>query len=118
MTQTFIYTSENGNSYIYDTKSKLSILVHPEMKKAIENTSDSDLYYMRKYKYLKEYGFFTETNIINFGLVTESMIKNNMPEIPQIVFETTDFCNLSCTYCALGDVYEGFDARNQKKNRY
>lgn len=115
MTQTFICTSENGNSYIYDTKSKLSILVHPEMKKAIENTSDPDSYYMRKYKYLKKYGFFTETNIVNWGLVTESMIKNNMPEIPQIVFETTDFCNLSCTYCALGDVYEGFDARNQKK---
>lgn len=58
--------------------------------------------------------FFSKSQPINFGTISESLIKNNMAEIPQIVFETTDFCNLNCTYCALGDFYEEFDVRNQK----
>jgi uncharacterized protein len=41
-------------------------------------------------------------------------VKDNIAQTPQIVFETTDFCNLDCSYCSLGDFYEGFDDRNQK----
>lgn len=115
MIRTFIHTSENNNSYIYDHQFRLSILIHPELMKVYEKSPDVDPYYLKKYEYLKNHGFFSESKPINFSVVNELMIKNNMAEVPQIVFETTDFCNLNCTYCALGDVYDGFDARNQKK---
>lgn len=114
MIQTLIHTSENDNSYIYDYQFRLSILVHPEFRMAYEQAPDAHPYYFEKYEYLKKHGFFSKSQPINFGTISESLIKNNMAEIPQIVFETTDFCNLNCTYCALGDFYEEFDVRNQK----
>ncbi|WP_298552259.1 radical SAM peptide maturase [uncultured Parabacteroides sp.] len=100
----------------------MSILVHPQLKKVhekitnCEKLSDIDSYYRGKYEYLKKHGFFSKPKPVNFGVVNEMMIKNNMIELPQVVFETTDFCNLNCTYCALGDVYEGHEDRNQRKN--
>lgn len=115
MIQTLIHTSNNDNLYIYDHQFRLSILIHPELGKIYEKKTVGHPYYLKKYEYLKNHGFFLESKPINFGTVSESMVKNNMAELPQIVFETTDFCNLNCTYCALGDVYEGFDERNQKK---
>jgi uncharacterized protein len=115
MIQTLIHTSGNDNTYLYDHPSRLSILVHPEFKKAYEKSTDTiDPYYLKKYEYLKNHGFFSKPKPINFGTINESMIKDSIAQTPQIVFETTDFCNLDCTYCSLGDFYDGFDVRHQK----
>ena len=43
------------------------------------------------------------------------MVEKSFIDTPQIVFETTDLCNLNCTYCALGELYDGFDERIGKK---
>ena len=40
MIKTLIYTTENNNSYIYDHKSRLSMLIHPDLKKAHENPAE------------------------------------------------------------------------------
>jgi uncharacterized protein len=34
--------------------------------------------------------------------------------LPQLVFEVTDACNLKCTYCAYGELYEDYDRRENK----
>lgn len=114
MFKTLIHTSENDNLYIYNHQSKLSILVHPDFRKAYEGSADADPYYIKKYEYLKKHNFFSTVDPINFGKIDESVIKNNIAQVPQIVFETTDFCNLNCSYCVFGDFYEEFDVRNQK----
>jgi uncharacterized protein len=90
------------------------MLVHPEFKKAYEKLTDVDPYYLGKYEYLKNHNFFSKSKLINFATIDESMVKNNIAQTPQIVFETTDFCNLDCSYCSFGDFYEGFDIRNRK----
>jgi uncharacterized protein len=90
------------------------MLVHPEFKKVYEKSMDADPYYLKKYEYLKKYDFFSNPKPINFGTIDESIVKDNIAQTPQIVFETTDFCNLDCSYCSFGDFYEGFDVRNQK----
>ena len=114
MFKTLIHTSENDNLYIYNHQSKLSILVHPDFRKAYEGSADADPYYIKKYEYLKKHNFFSTVDPVNFGKIDESVIKNNIAQVPQIVFETTDFCNLNCSYCVFGDFYEEFDVRNQK----
>ncbi len=114
MIQSIIHTSENNNLYIYDHQFRLSMLVHPEFKKVYEKSTDTDSYYSKKYEYLKNHAFFSKTKSINFGTIDESMVKNNIAKTPQIVFETTDFCNLDCPYCSFGEFYEGADIRNQK----
>jgi uncharacterized protein len=115
MIESFIHTSENNNLYIYDDQKRLSILVHPEFKKVYENSNDSDPYYKKKYSYLRDYSFFAKPKLVNFRTLEESMVRGNIINTKQIVFEVTDLCNLNCTYCSLGELYEGFDERIGKK---
>jgi len=115
MIQSFIHSSENNNKYIYDDNRRLSVLVHPELVKAYENSNNTDPYYLKKYTYLKVHGFFTEPKSADFVIMNESMVRENIINAKQIVFETTDSCNLNCTYCAFGEIYGGYDERNHKK---
>lgn len=114
MIKTLIYTTENNNSYIYDHKSRLSMLIHPDLKKAHENPAEADTYYLKKYEYLKRHGLFSEPKPNTFGSLNESMIKESITKTSQITFEVTDFCNLNCLYCSFGELYEGFYERNIK----
>ena len=38
-------------------------------------------------------------------------IFHNLRNLPQLVFEVTDACNLRCKYCGYGNIYEGYDKR-------
>ena len=111
MIQSFFYTSENKNLYIYDDQSRLSMLAHPELKKTSEKSTDVDSYYVKKYAYLKAHGFFTKSKPTEFAVLEESIVEDNIKNIKQVVFEVTDSCNLSCTYCAFGELYDGYDER-------
>jgi uncharacterized protein len=37
-----------------------------------------------------------------------------LANLPQIVFEVTDACNLKCKYCAYGEFYDDYDQREGK----
>ena len=114
MINTIIHTTDSNNSYIYDYFNRLSMLIHPEFEKVYQKNSNVDLYYLKKYDYLKEHGFFSNHVPDNFGILDEKMVENSIVQTRQIVFETTDSCNLNCTYCALGDLYRGYDLREKK----
>lgn len=91
------------------------MLVHPELKNVYEKKSTIDPYYLEKFKYLKSHGFFKEAPLLNFSLLEESMVKENIRNSKQVVFEVTDSCNLRCSYCAFGELYSGYDERNAKE---
>ena len=42
------------------------------------------------------------------------MVLSNLANLPQLVFEVTDACNLKCKYCAYGEFYSDFDKRENK----
>ena len=115
MRKSFIHTSERNNLYLYDDKRRLSLLVHPEFERAHKKSTDVDPYYSGKYAYLKKNGFFEKPELVNFIKLEESVVNENIKNIKQVVFETTDSCNLNCTYCSLGNLYDGFDERIHKK---
>ena len=114
MIQSIIYATESGNLYVYDDQYSLSLLIHPEFRKVHEKLTDTDQYYLKKYEYLRGHGFFSKSKCANFVTVSESMVKNSIIQTKQISFEVTDSCNLNCTYCNFGGLYEGFDARNHR----
>lgn len=114
MNQTLIYTVESQNLYLYDNESKISMLIDPKLKKAHEGFMDVDPYYYKKYRYLKEKGFFNEIKPARFESITPSIVKENIIQCTNILFEVTDSCNLNCTYCGYGKLYEVFDAREGK----
>jgi uncharacterized protein len=43
---------------------------------------------------------------VHFTQLTPQMIQNAISFTNQVIFEVTEKCNLSCTYCALGDTYQ------------
>lgn len=46
--------------------------------------------------------------------ISPNQILNNLANLPQLVFEVTDSCNLKCKYCAYGEFYDDFDKRENK----
>jgi len=115
MRESFIHTSENKNLYLYNEHQRLSMLIHPEFEKAYGKSMNADPYYTKKYKYLIDHNFFSNPKDVGFMTLEESMVEESITHARQIVFETTDSCNLNCTYCSLGELYEGYDKRVGKK---
>jgi uncharacterized protein len=91
------------------------MLIHPQLKKIHETSIDManmdvDSYYLDKYAYLKRNGFFSERKFVNLeSEIDEPTVKDGIAQTPQIVFEVTDRCNLKCSYCAQGELYESFN---------
>lgn len=46
--------------------------------------------------------------------INEESIKRNLANLPQLVFEVTDACNLKCKYCAYGEFYDDYDKRDNQ----
>ena len=114
MIESLFFKTENNNSYLYHDPLMLSLMVHPDLEKAYSKSENVDPYYLKKCDYLRKHKFFTKRKKVDFGTLDESTLIENITNTQQIVFETTDFCNLNCTYCSFGEVYEGFDVRNYK----
>lgn len=49
--------------------------------------------------------------LLNDGRIAAEDIRNAIVNLKQLVFEVTDMCNLACKYCAYGDMYFGYDKR-------
>jgi Arylsulfatase regulator (Fe-S oxidoreductase) len=47
---------------------------------------------------------------LSFSISPED-IELALSNLPQLVFEVTDACNLKCEYCVFGELYSGFDDR-------
>lgn len=91
------------------------MLVHPELRKVHEISKGESVssYYMKKYAYLKEHGFFGNSKVADFKTeINESIVEESIIQTQQIVFEVTDFCNLRCLYCVQGDLYENINKKN------
>jgi len=49
------------------------------------------------------------------GLIDEKVIKNNLINLKNIVFEVTEKCNLNCKYCGLSEqLYQKYDVRKKR----
>lgn len=112
MDRTIFCVTNSKNNYIYDNQLLLCSLVHPELRRVHENQSVIDDYYLKKYLYLKQYGFFGDKNAVNLTNLTDRELEKNLSGVSKIVFEVTDACNLSCRYCGYGNLYEVYGERN------
>jgi len=55
---------------------------------------------------------------VKFLSITPRNIQYCLSNLSNIVFEVTDACNLSCTYCGYSDLYSRHDARKDKFMRF
>lgn len=125
MKSTLFITSSQNNLYIYDFLKRELFPIHPIIRFCYEldqkgelenmkqheevsllNCSDYQIdYYLNKYKILKSRGYFQSISKPEFISYTHKSIKHALCNVNNIVFEITNKCNLSCSYCINGPLY-------------
>ncbi len=111
-----ILLSNSKNRYIYSEKNKYAIFVPNPL---LESQSFSEnLYYQKKYEFLKEKGFFSERKIEFETNYKEYNVLLNLANLRQILIEVTDHCNLKCKYCGYGELYSNHDRRETKNQTF
>lgn len=134
MKQTLSFRTLKGNSYLYSPARNQFILCHPLIRHLFELERDGgdsnawmdsihekksititpygtfpfiEIHYQwKKYRFLKHHHFFDTTRKINLtGRLLPSLIRENITSIRQVIFETTEDCNLSCIYCTYSKFY-------------
>jgi len=43
---------------------------------------------------------------IDYVLLNNDIVRNNLINLRQLTFEVTDACNLKCKYCGYGEFYD------------
>lgn len=115
-----VVNTSQGLSYLVNISKRKFQYIKPDLENVIFNRDDLlDLdtheykYQEKKHKYLLENGFFSsrENEYTFITDIKASQIESDIINLKQLTFEVTDDCNLNCTYCAYGDMYEGYDRR-------
>jgi len=135
--------SQNKNKYLYDPTVKSTQWCHPvlyhilrlhrqgldveqwygelnDVPVQIEDYGAASkpeiAYYYRKYRLLRENGFFSppDTGTLLSGRLSAGQIKASLANTRQVTFEVVDYCNLECAYCAYGKFY---NINEQRGNR-
>lgn len=151
MMQTVTFRSLKGNSYLYSPSLNRISLCHPIVQHLYEQSrAGIDLrayinsirekgslnlgeetsfspeeveYQYRKYLFLTKAGYFKPKERMNLdGKLRPVTIEENLGQLKQFIFEVTEDCNLSCTYCAYSKFYvnkersrENLDVETAKK---
>ncbi|MEI7980265.1 MAG: radical SAM peptide maturase [Bacteroidota bacterium] len=134
MKKALIFKTHKGNHYLYSPARNHFILCHPlihhlyELEKvgvdskgwmdSMDTESTITLAshvtfrfpeirrQWKKFRFLKRHHFFDTPGKINLnGQLLPSRVKENISTIRQVIFETTEDCNLSCTYCTYSKFY-------------
>jgi putative dehydrogenase len=102
-----VFKTASGNSYLYSPSVKaLMPIAHNDYEHFKSGAMDNDfLLLLRDRGYLDNY--FAPLD----GKISRETIEQALIQLPQIVFETTTNCNLSCSYCCYGEGYDTFDSR-------
>lgn len=88
------------NNYYYSKKYKALTFVHP-----VEGLNPL----------LKEEENAPVNSFVPDGRLTAKKVESCFANSQQIVFEVTNKCNLSCKYCALGELYSQYDITEKKE---
>lgn len=111
-----LFQSEKGNDYLYSPTNKRLLFLPPKLNDSLGGltlaNSDDDAYYKEKIKFLKEHNHLEALNIPERDAqLTADHIQYSFSNCSQVVFEVTEDCNLECSYCTYGELYNDFDPR-------
>ena len=132
MDSTIYLQTKKGNGYLYDNRHSCMINCHPVIQTIFElsqhNNDTTELfqqiknrypefsfndieYYYSKYQFFKSNGLFTDIDMEQYlsGKISAETVKVQLANVSVVVFQVTNLCNLNCTYCCYGDMYENTD---------
>lgn len=82
--------------------------IHFERQAAEKTIEREDFeYYKKKIAYYQSHGIISEKPVSGNGqlYLSPELIEESISNLKQIVFETTEKCNLQCKYCYYGEYY-------------
>lgn len=138
-----VFCSDGGNKYIYFPAKQMTLLAHPLLVRLIEHYYEKvDVFawfktLLDRTESLREYGIFSlqeaEYHIKLFNTLYENgflaeiqpakkhvfrltpdVIKREFANLSHVLLELTQRCNLNCSYCGYGKMYDKFESRNGK----
>ncbi len=139
------FSTTTGHQYLYSSYNKQFLLSHPlinyfaglqgavKSPERIKNKAGKSQlvripglgnyclseyqYYLKKFYFLKHYGFFKPGVQKNRdGVFPPNRIEQNLAQTKQIIFETTEDCNLDCVYCTYSKFYFNKERERNKIN--
>ncbi|MCX6283436.1 MAG: radical SAM peptide maturase [Bacteroidetes bacterium] len=139
------FTTSSGHNYFYSSHNRQFLFSHPlinyfirlseddkqwkdMLKKASVNqditiaglgkfTNADFQHYFSKFRFLKKYGFFKPGEQKNRdGSIPPTRIEQNLSQTKQLIFETTEDCNLDCVYCTYSKFYFNKNRERKKIN--
>lgn len=145
MKEAIPFTTASGHHYLYSSSKKQFLLSHPLLnylinssgngnswqkvwKKSLQNhevdipgtgkfESSEFQYYLKKFRFLSKEGFFKTAFQKNHdALISPDKINQNLARTKQIIFETTEDCNLDCLYCTYSKFYFNKSRERNKIN--
>ncbi len=134
MKQAVFFNTLNGHSFLYSPFRNQVLLCHPVISRLHDlevsginlsefiQTSKNDgnpvifenfqvshaelVVHWKKYRFLKQHDFFKVPRQVNLnGRLQPSRVETDLTRVQQVIFETTEECNLSCTYCTYSKFY-------------
>ena len=112
----YTFSTESGNNYMQNVKENVLIYLPPRLKEILDGgKADDDEYYQQKKEFIEKYlndDYDMAENYSN--MLSPGFVRRNIINTNQITFEVTDACNLNCEYCGYGELYGGYDGREDK----
>ena len=127
MDSTLFFSTLNKATYLYDTQQSWLLHIHPIIRTVwLHSNKDTNLnldeiiqiqypdlakdeisYYLKKYEFLKENGFFEEFDPDDMiaGEISSEIVERQIANIDNLLFQVTGSCNLKCEYCCYGYLY-------------
>lgn len=144
MNPNILCKTKKGNNYLYNFNLNQFVLIHPvleyllKLAKTGANLSEwldrlppdgikienygsvgreEIVYYYHKYLLLDKNDLFTDVKKAEkfSGRVFTDFVYSLLANVNDVVFETTDACNLKCKYCGFGEYYDHYDRREKKR---
>lgn len=104
----------NGNNISYTFHYQKSFFTVQKNYILLIQKEGNNIQVTRQEKKLNKREFHLDHQELFSGRLTAEGVRNQLANIKQIVFEVTDACNLKCTYCSYGNLYDNYDKREGK----
>jgi uncharacterized protein len=133
-----IYKSKFNNSYLVDASRSYHIYLNPLLLFFLKLDGQMDFeseslpkqlilenikyeeeeirYNYKKYLFLQRNGLLDKSQLqeLKTAMINENEIKLQIANLKILSFELTEACNLNCSYCTYGELYNNYDTRSNR----
>lgn len=101
-----VVKTSSGNTYLYSNKYETFIYIPDDKLELCESSENS-------------FSDFSDDSNVNFvDEISDVVVNRNLANMRQVLIEVTDCCNLQCKYCGYGDLYDNYDKRYTKNQKF